>query len=80
MEKKRSTTRAPTKEEDPLKTSSSIDTPEVEALQATLKQAKKDQLEQLQETLAFTESQLFQSQVDAICVETAAKTTRESFP
>jgi hypothetical protein len=63
MEKKRSTTRAPQKEEDPSKTSSSIDTPEVEALQATLKQAKKDQLEQLQETLAITESQLFQSQV-----------------
>ena len=61
MEKKRSTTRAPPKEEDPSKTSSSIDTPEVEALQATLKQTKKDQLEQLQETLAFTESQLFQS-------------------
>jgi hypothetical protein len=56
MEKKRSTTRAPQKEEDPSKTSSSIDTPEVEALQATLKQAKKDQLEQLQETLAITDA------------------------
>jgi hypothetical protein len=63
MEKKRSTTRVPPKEEDPSRTSRSIETPEVKALQATLKQAKKDQLEQSQETLAFTESQLLQSQV-----------------
>jgi hypothetical protein len=63
MGKKRGTTRAPSKEEDPSRTSSSIATPEVEALQATIKQSKKDQLEQLQETLAFTESQLSQSQV-----------------
>jgi hypothetical protein len=63
MEKKRPMTHAPPKEEDPSRTSSSIDTPEVEALQATLKQAKKDQLEQLQETLTFTESQLIQSQI-----------------
>jgi hypothetical protein len=62
MDKKRGTTRVPQKEEDSSRTSSSIETPEVEALQATLKKAQKDQLEQLQETLALTESKLSQSQ------------------
>jgi hypothetical protein len=65
MEKKRGTTRVPQKEEDPSRTSSSIDTPEVEPLQATLKKAQKDQLESLQETLALTESKLIQSQTDS---------------